>query len=398
MDSLPTKRIERTPAAVSAGVSDGYVDPETGYWVFSRAYHLRRGSCCGNGCRHCPWADSDAAESEACTQNGSSIRLVVTLLLFLGQFGLWIHSPKAVAGVVVEEFDSDPASRGWSTVGASNWVQWDSVAKDLRVHWDSSRSNSFFVLPLGTTLRTSDAFAVEFDLRMESVGPRVPERPSILQVAIGFVRRDLLPDGNPGRLSGSARNLVEWDWFPASEIPGFGTSPDAISPAVFGDTGNRAFSFDNFYNPGDGALWRVRMSFDPVKRRLETTLRRDGVDVGPVNPVVLSSAFQSFEVDSLAIINWSEAPTRLDSLDAVGRLDHLRIELPDPPMSAVAMTTHGVISFTGASGWKFTLLASSNLSEWTELSSAPGTDGRMELVDVRKAAFPVQFYRVRADR
>jgi hypothetical protein len=31
------------------------------YWegaavVFSERYHLRRGSCCGNGCRHCPYA------------------------------------------------------------------------------------------------------------------------------------------------------------------------------------------------------------------------------------------------------------------------------------------------------------------------------------------------------
>ena len=25
------------------------------YVVFTRAYHLRRGSCCGSGCRHCPW-------------------------------------------------------------------------------------------------------------------------------------------------------------------------------------------------------------------------------------------------------------------------------------------------------------------------------------------------------
>jgi hypothetical protein len=167
---------------------------------------------------------------------------------------------------------------------------------------------------------------------------------------------------------------------------------------VFGDTGSRAFSFDNFYDPGDGVVWRVRMSFDPVRRTLETALRRDGVTPGMLNPVVLSAAFQSFEVDSLAIINWSEAATQLDSLDAVGRVDHLRIELPDPPMSSVAMTAPGVISFTGASGWKFTLMASSNLSEWTEMSSAPGTDGRMQLVDLRKAAFPVQFYRVRADR
>ncbi|MBD5655532.1 MAG: hypothetical protein IAI50_10205 [Candidatus Eremiobacteraeota bacterium] len=23
--------------------------------VFTAAYHLRRGTCCGNGCRHCPF-------------------------------------------------------------------------------------------------------------------------------------------------------------------------------------------------------------------------------------------------------------------------------------------------------------------------------------------------------
>jgi hypothetical protein len=28
---------------------------EAGKLVFSRWYHLKRGSCCGNGCRHCPY-------------------------------------------------------------------------------------------------------------------------------------------------------------------------------------------------------------------------------------------------------------------------------------------------------------------------------------------------------
>ena len=28
---------------------------EQGNYVFSRWYHLKRGSCCGNGCRHCPY-------------------------------------------------------------------------------------------------------------------------------------------------------------------------------------------------------------------------------------------------------------------------------------------------------------------------------------------------------
>ena len=33
---------------------DTYIDPDTGYSVFTTAY-LKRRPCCGNGCRHCPW-------------------------------------------------------------------------------------------------------------------------------------------------------------------------------------------------------------------------------------------------------------------------------------------------------------------------------------------------------
>ncbi len=28
---------------------------ENGNYVFTRWYHLKRGYCCGNGCRNCPW-------------------------------------------------------------------------------------------------------------------------------------------------------------------------------------------------------------------------------------------------------------------------------------------------------------------------------------------------------
>ena len=32
-----------------------YKDPETGYTVFTELTHLKRGKCCGNRCRHCPY-------------------------------------------------------------------------------------------------------------------------------------------------------------------------------------------------------------------------------------------------------------------------------------------------------------------------------------------------------
>lgn len=28
---------------------------ENGFYVFTAAYHLKRGYCCQNGCRHCPY-------------------------------------------------------------------------------------------------------------------------------------------------------------------------------------------------------------------------------------------------------------------------------------------------------------------------------------------------------
>lgn len=32
---------------------------EDGYKVFTEAYHLKRGYCCQNGCKHCPYGFKD---------------------------------------------------------------------------------------------------------------------------------------------------------------------------------------------------------------------------------------------------------------------------------------------------------------------------------------------------
>jgi len=44
-------------SAALARNEDGYVDPGTGWWVFSAAYLAERQVCCLSGCRHCPYAD-----------------------------------------------------------------------------------------------------------------------------------------------------------------------------------------------------------------------------------------------------------------------------------------------------------------------------------------------------
>jgi hypothetical protein len=41
-------------AAVSAGDA-GYLDPQTGLFVLTSVFLARRETCCGRGCRHCPY-------------------------------------------------------------------------------------------------------------------------------------------------------------------------------------------------------------------------------------------------------------------------------------------------------------------------------------------------------
>jgi hypothetical protein len=41
-------------AAVRAG-EPGYLDPDSSMFVFTARYLADRGTCCGSGCRHCPY-------------------------------------------------------------------------------------------------------------------------------------------------------------------------------------------------------------------------------------------------------------------------------------------------------------------------------------------------------
>ena len=38
---------------------DGYIDPSSGFFVMTSLCLVKRGDCCGNGCRHCPWPEAE---------------------------------------------------------------------------------------------------------------------------------------------------------------------------------------------------------------------------------------------------------------------------------------------------------------------------------------------------
>ena len=54
----PDSNVTRTssvsrPSADEQDTEDYYV--ENGLLVFTAVYHLKRGACCGSGCKHCPF-------------------------------------------------------------------------------------------------------------------------------------------------------------------------------------------------------------------------------------------------------------------------------------------------------------------------------------------------------
>ena len=52
--------------AVRTGLQ-GYVDPDTGNFVFTGPRLLQTGRCCGNGCRHCPFPAAEQARAGRAT-------------------------------------------------------------------------------------------------------------------------------------------------------------------------------------------------------------------------------------------------------------------------------------------------------------------------------------------
>jgi Family of unknown function (DUF5522) len=41
---------------------EDYYYNEQGYIVLTAKYHLQKGFCCGNGCKHCPYAYENVSE------------------------------------------------------------------------------------------------------------------------------------------------------------------------------------------------------------------------------------------------------------------------------------------------------------------------------------------------
>ena len=324
---------------------------------------------------------------------------------------LWLAVALSSRGATLQEnFSTDPLARGWTTVGDGSLFRWNPTAQNLDVTWDSSRGNSFFLLPLGTVLTLSDDFSFSFAFRLQDIRVgSTPGKSNEFEIAIGLVNATTATNANAYRGAGvsstyGVRNLVELDYFPDA---GFG---DTLATTVV-STNNRIFPVHNFpvtLSPGD--TFRITLAYTAADQVLRTAATRNGSAFGLPPDQTLGvlelGGKPDFRVDSFAIISYSDAiqtgpPSVHGSVLAHGTVDDVQLNLPAPPVTALRLRFIQSLwnaEFVSRTQWVYQLERTTDLLVWTPTSRVLGGTGAvLTLTDTNLSAANI-FYRVRAER
>ena len=135
----------------------------------------------------------------------------------------------AAATTITEDFSTDPLARDWEIHNDSSLFAWNSTNQNLEVTWDSSKTNSYFRLPISPITSEND-FSLALDLHMHDIAiGTTPGRPSTFQFAVGFHNRADADATNFIRGTGATSpNLAEFNFMPDS---GFGpTNASGCTP------------------------------------------------------------------------------------------------------------------------------------------------------------------------
>ncbi len=317
--------------------------------------------------------------------------------------GLWVAAATARAEVFEESFDHDPTSHGWVVHGDTSLAAWDPVERRLAMTWDSGRSNTYVSLPLGQTLNRAMDFEFGFDLTLleHRIGIN-PVKPGTFPIAAGFLNLEVANEIGFIRGSGTGTpNLVEWTWFAADSA-----ISASVSPVVTSTNLPPRWAFrDSYIELQTGVVNRVHGRYTASDSTLRFTITLDGAPGPEILPVVLPPNFTDFHVNAFSFTSYSDVgqdPRYAGSVLARGWIDNVKLVLPENPQPVLRMTAIGQprgVIFKSRKGWSYTLLSSHDLEVWTELQGPiAGTGEDLTLLDQRKALFPQQFYRVRAQQ
>lgn len=163
---MATKRWEAVHAAAVAAGRETYRDPDTGYVVFSRLGLLRRGTCCGSGCRHCPY-DERGMRAPAPRWAGPRPRLPECDLLF------WSGGKDSYLAYLALSEQGERPIVLVTTYGASSGVV---AHQDVSVQQIAEQAKRLGVPLLAVPLTATTPYEDAVTLALEMVNARYPVR------------------------------------------------------------------------------------------------------------------------------------------------------------------------------------------------------------------------------
>jgi hypothetical protein len=323
--------------------------------------------------------------------------------LVLALAGWFVVYGNLLAGVLQQDFSADPATAGWKRFGNTNLFVWDPAGQQLRVTWDSSQTNSYFYHSLGTVLARDDNFSLEFDLRLQDIATTT--KPGPFEIAVGFINLANATSSNLWRGSGvnatnGARNILEFDYFPAGYYPDFGNVDPSVSPTVVSQDNGFAVGFA-LLELTNNHLFHVTLNYSSSNATLHTTLTMDGAQFGPVGDVLLDPNFSDFRLDSVAVSSYSDYGDDFDSVLAHGTLDNIVVRTPEPPVQNISgMFSNAVwqVQFANRSNWLYTVETTADFRSWTPVSAPVNGNGTTLTIPEPTPRGPAAFFRVSAQR
>ena len=317
-----------------------------------------------------------------------------------------LTSTSAASTTVTEDFSTAPKNRGWEIHNDPSLFVWNSTNQNLEVTWDSSKTNSYFRLPLNP-FTSEDNFSASLDLEMHHIQiGTTPGRPSTFQFAFGFQHRASADATNFIRGTGAnSPNLAEFNFLPDS---GFGPT---TWPALFPTNGLMNYSgnddFGLFEIPTNVAM-RVNLAYTATNHTIELHITTNGVTMGRIvrAPLTATNATIGFHLDAFSISSYSDAgqfPGEYEgSILASGTIDNIVINTPASPIQSATGTLvegHWQHQITAEAGWTYTLESSSNFNSWIEASTpVTGTGGPITLTSNTPETSTSRFFRVKATR
>ena len=293
----------------------------------------------------------------------------------------------SVANTFSENFASDPFQNGWQAFGDTNLFQWDSTNHTLAVTWDSSQVSSYFYRPIGTTLASNDDFSMEFDLKLTdaTAGGFGSE------LAVGFLNFADATGTNFFRTLGVAPNVVEFDYFPPSQIA-------ASADATLIDSSNNFYFTFNEVLLDPGVAYHIRFLHTAGAPGLTGDIFTNGVLFASLTNTFPSS-IGDFRVDTISVSSYPEDGFG-DTILAHGTVGNLTVTLPPLVRHLGGEFTNGVwqTQFNTYTNSHYALQRSTNILSWSEVTDPVAGNGGVVVLSDTNAVADKAFYRVRVDQ